>query len=72
MSDKTCQHCGGIHGLRCPWVKALEYHPDGTLKRVEFFESKDSWQKWTVGQFQSPSQEKLLSPQPSRGADHDE
>lgn len=27
-----------IHGPKCPSVKALEYHPDGTVKRVEFVE----------------------------------
>jgi hypothetical protein len=35
MTDK-CQWCGNIHGQRCPEVRAIEYHPDGTIKRVEF------------------------------------
>ena len=35
MSDK-CPHCGIIHETTCPRIRALEYHPDGSLKRVEF------------------------------------
>lgn len=31
-----CQWCGAWHGLRCPHVQAIEYHADGTVKRVEF------------------------------------
>jgi hypothetical protein len=27
-----------LHGGRCPKVKAKEYHENGTLKRVEFYE----------------------------------
>ena len=26
------------HGGPCPYVKAIEYHPNGTVKRVEFNE----------------------------------
>ena len=35
-----CQWCGSIerHIGHCPAVRAFEYHPDGTLKRVEFVE----------------------------------
>jgi hypothetical protein len=36
--SQNCQWCGLFHtspGV-CPMVKALEYYPDGTLKRVEF------------------------------------
>lgn len=32
----TCRWCGMIHGPRCYAVAAIEYHPDGTVKRVEF------------------------------------
>lgn len=37
MPDK-CQFCGSIilHSGVCPTVKAIEYHPDGAVKRVEF------------------------------------
>jgi len=38
----TCRWCGCIHLVgRCPAVKSFEYHPDGTLKRVEFFGPAD-------------------------------
>lgn len=32
-----CPYCGNMHtdGAMCPRVKAIEYHPDGTVKRVE-------------------------------------
>ena len=38
-----CPYCSGpnsyvVHGGKCPKVKAFEYHPNGTLKRVEFYE----------------------------------
>ena len=39
MSTPTrelCRWCKTYHPSKCPLVKALEYHPDGTLKRVEF------------------------------------
>jgi len=32
-----CQWCGNVqHTGVCPRVKAIEYHPNGTIKRVEF------------------------------------
>ena len=31
-----CGYCGQWHDNVCPRVKAMEYHPDGTIKRVEF------------------------------------
>lgn len=37
--NTPCQHCGLMHGKLCPSVKAYEYHPDGSLKRVEFREA---------------------------------
>ncbi len=49
----TCGWCGVIHGPRCPLVKAMEYHQDGTLKRVEFFAPNDyptHQQLWTLPQ----------------------
>ena len=36
-----CRWCGLIHGPRCPSVKAIEYFPDGTVKRVEFMTPSD-------------------------------
>lgn len=35
-----CGYCGMIHGPRCPSVQAIEYYPDGTVKRVEFVRSE--------------------------------
>lgn len=38
----SCPHCGGWpHQGVCPMVQAVEYHPDGTIKRVEYKTSKD-------------------------------
>lgn len=34
--NTPCEHCHQIHQHPCPWVAAYEYHPDGTLKRIEF------------------------------------
>lgn len=31
-----CPHCGMIHDTTCPRIKAIEYHQDGSTKRVEF------------------------------------
>lgn len=47
----NCQFCGGDHGMQCPSVKAIEYYPDGKLKRVEFKSAADyvpaqSWPSW--------------------------
>ena len=36
-----CRWCGHIHGDLCPQVKAYEFHPDGVVKRVEFFAPVD-------------------------------
>jgi hypothetical protein len=37
----ACRYCGNHHGPRCPDVKAIEYHPDGTVKRVEYITAAD-------------------------------
>lgn len=44
VGDKACHYCSTdtckiYHGGRCPQVKTIEYYPDGTIKKVEFFES---------------------------------
>ena len=36
-----CQWCGFIHETKCSLVKAIEYHQDGTPKRVEFYAPND-------------------------------
>lgn len=34
---RLCPYCSQPeHGGKCPLVSAFEYHPNGTLKRVEF------------------------------------
>lgn len=35
-TPRLCGYCGVVHGPRCPYVQAIEYYPDGTVKRVEF------------------------------------
>lgn len=37
-SEVPCHWCGGWHSAKCPMVKAIEYHPNGMTKRVEFYE----------------------------------
>jgi hypothetical protein len=32
----ACRYCGVHHPGECPRVKAIDYYPDGTTKRVEF------------------------------------
>jgi hypothetical protein len=42
---RVCQDCGLTHDGRCPNIKAIEYYPDGMVKRVEFFAPNDYMQK---------------------------
>lgn len=35
---QSCRHCGAYHPGRCPRIKAIEYHKDGSVKRVEYKE----------------------------------
>lgn len=39
-----CRWCGAYHDEKCPIVKAIEYHQDGTVKRVEFLTPADQMQ----------------------------
>jgi len=36
VKNVECPYCGMIHKWKCPLVRAIEYHPNGTIKRVEF------------------------------------
>lgn len=36
-----CIICGFEHENKCPLIKAYEYFPDGTIKRVEFLTPAD-------------------------------
>lgn len=33
----ACEYCGGFHLRNCRRVKVMEWHPDGTLRRVVFW-----------------------------------
>jgi len=37
----NCQFCGKDHGKRCPDVRAIEYHENGVIRRVEFMTPRD-------------------------------
>lgn len=34
--SNECQHCGNWHSGVCPRIKAIEYHPNGQIARVEY------------------------------------
>jgi hypothetical protein len=34
--NNYCPHCHQYHTGICPYVKAIEYYPDGTVKRIEY------------------------------------
>lgn len=38
---KACEWCGLVHTTKCPQIKSVEYHPDGSVRRYEFFGPKD-------------------------------
>lgn len=38
QTPKACGHCGMWHGPVCPRIKAVDYYPDGSIKRVEYRE----------------------------------
>jgi len=40
IAHASCPHCGFGHTGVCPRVKAIEYNPDGTVRRVEFHQPK--------------------------------
>jgi hypothetical protein len=33
-----CHHCDCYHTGTCSKIKAIEYYPDGTVKRVEYYD----------------------------------
>lgn len=41
VGDKPCRWCGELHGVRCPWVKALEFSICEAITRVEFLTPAD-------------------------------
>lgn len=34
---EACRHCGALHARACPRVKAMTFHPGGTLAGVTFW-----------------------------------
>lgn len=38
----SCEHCGGWHSGQCPRVKAVEYWPNGTVKKIEYHDGKST------------------------------
>lgn len=40
-TSSACRWCGKEHGPRCPEIKAIEFHPDGAVKRVEYVTGAD-------------------------------
>ena len=48
----NCPYCGLLHERTvCSLIKAIEYHPSGSIKRVEFKTAADAprLNDWTVG-----------------------
>jgi hypothetical protein len=41
MGRSSCPFCGLGHTDKCYLIRAFEYHPDGELKRIEFFGASD-------------------------------
>jgi hypothetical protein len=41
FAAQHCDHCGGWHQGRCPSIKAIEYHENGGVKRVEYQDERD-------------------------------
>ena len=48
----TCQWCSCIHSGKCPQVKAIEYHANGNIKRIEFFGPNDYFAPTIVKPFE--------------------
>ena len=44
----NCPHCGAIHSTTCPLIKAIEYHQNGSVKRIEFKTASDYPQAMTI------------------------
>jgi hypothetical protein len=41
-TPKACGHCGGYHNGACPRIKSVEYHPNGTVRRIEYHDTRGS------------------------------
>lgn len=38
MKNEACGHCGVWHQGQCTRIKAIEYYPDGKIKRIEYYQ----------------------------------
>lgn len=36
FKPRDCGHCGMTHAGICPLIRAIDYFPDGTVKRIEY------------------------------------
>lgn len=41
-----CEYCDGFHTGSCSRIKAIEYHDDGTVKRVELHPDVSHIKEW--------------------------
>lgn len=41
FEQQRCRHCLGLHGRHCPAVREIEFHPDGRVARVAYFDKWD-------------------------------
>lgn len=48
MGNYQCGHCGYIHGPICPRIKAIQYYPNGAVKRVEYNQEPSEPYRGTV------------------------
>ena len=48
---QNCPHCGAIHETTCPRIKAIEYHANGQIKRVEFIEPQPVKWGWEAPRY---------------------
>lgn len=56
----SCPYCGGSHATTCHLIKAIEYHANGAIKRVEFKTAHD-WPQQVSTQQVYPYQNPIIS-----------
>ncbi len=44
-----CHYCGNYHVGVCPRIKSIEYHQNGTVARVEFYDTVRDPQGYPLG-----------------------
>jgi len=54
-TPNACRWCGSYHNTACPKVKAIEYHRDGSVKRVEFHDQPTALPTVEITQTITPS-----------------